>query len=142
MPRSRRKRPRRAYRWSYLTYAGAALLTAVLVVWTAHPSASWLGTPRAARYVAAGYELSRNMRWEEALGELNRAVRADPRNAEAHYLRGIVLNRMGRVTEAIEELEGAVNLEPNRVEAYLQLARLYEQKGMYDQALASAMEAR
>jgi tetratricopeptide (TPR) repeat protein len=44
--------------------------------------------------------------------------------------------------QAVEELEGVVNLDPQNATAYAYLARLYQSQGLFDQALASALQAK
>lgn len=46
----------------------------------------------------------------EALAAFDAAVKADPRDAEAHFFRGAALNRLGRHSHALEALDQAVRL--------------------------------
>ena len=39
-------------------------------------------------------------------------------------------------------MEGVINLDPSNATAYATLARLYQSKGMFDQALAAALETK
>jgi len=102
----------------------------LLVAWLAVPAASWLVRPSAGRLITEGAELSRQSRWPEAISVLDRAAAAAPRNAEAHFLKGVVLERLRRPAEAADELEAAVLLDASRADAYFLLARLYEKAGV------------
>lgn len=68
----------------------------------------------------------------KAIEELNRAIKLDPKHADAYHVKGLVLVRLGRVQEAIGSYTKAIELEPtpqhynNRGVAYLRLKRYAE----------------
>ena len=117
------------------------MLGAVGLGWLVRPVSAYLRNADAGRLVELGYTEYLEKRWPTALALLSEAESANPRNAEAHFLRGVIFSRIGRSNDAIEELEAAVQLDSARGEAYTMLARLYEHRGKYDQALSNAMEA-
>ena len=75
--------------------------------------------------VAAGAFFARGMikestlgRHEEAISDLNEAIRLMPNYAEAYMLRGVSKTNLGRYEEAISDLNEAIRLMPNYAEAY------------------------
>lgn len=76
---------------------------------------------------------------------LDQAVTLLPRDAEAHYLRGMVLTRDGEITAAIGDLERALSLEPAHTEAKYNLALALRRSGEVERSqalLAEVQEAR
>src|SRR5580658_8249711 len=65
-----------------------------------------------------------------------------PSDVKVHQLLGRIYKDGKRTDEAIAELEGVANLDPHNANAFATLARLYQSKGLFDQSLASALEAR
>jgi tetratricopeptide (TPR) repeat protein len=65
-----------------------------------------------------------------------------PSDVKVHQLLGRIYKDGKRTDEATAELEGVVNLDPHNANAFATLARLYQSKGLFDQALASALEAK
>jgi tetratricopeptide (TPR) repeat protein/mono/diheme cytochrome c family protein len=63
------------------------------------------------------------------------AIHIDPRNPEAHHLRGTALIVVGRSTEAIAEFRLALALKPDYGQARLDLARALARSSQFDQAL-------
>jgi Flp pilus assembly protein TadD len=62
--------------------------------------------------------------WDEALTHLDKALEANPDNAEAHYFRGVALKFLGKDDEAQKALEHALKLNSGLVEAHLHLGDL------------------
>jgi len=75
-------------------------------------------------------------RLDEALGELNRALRLDPRSAVRHVNLGNALYYARRYDEAAVELRMAKSLDPNYFMAAVWLGLLYAQTGKHDLALS------
>ena len=75
-------------------------------------------------------------RLDEALGELNRALRLDPRSAVRHVNLGNALYYARRYDEAAVELRMAKSLDPNYFMAAVWLGLLYAQTGEHDLALS------
>ncbi len=69
-----------------------------------------------------------------ALECFDRAVTADPLNAQAHYNRGLALRQSYRLDEAAAEYMEAIRLTPDYVEAHNNLGFLREREGKFDEA--------
>jgi len=81
-------------------------------------------------------------RYDEAIAEMNEAVRLEPNNAGAHgsLARAYWIGK-GMVEEAIVELEHAVSINPQAGYSYLQLVFLHTLVGNYTRAEAAAKHA-
>lgn len=84
-------------------------------------------------------------RWNEALADLDQALKLNPAHAPAHYNRGNTLQAQGRWQEALAAYDQALALQPdfaaahsNRADVLRELARLDEALAGYQQALARA----
>ena len=81
-------------------------------------------------------------RYDEAIAEMNEAVRLEPNNAGAHgsLARAYWIGK-GMIEEAIVELEHAVAINPQAGYSYLQLVFLHTLVGNYTRAEAAAKPA-
>lgn len=81
-------------------------------------------------------------RYDEAIAEMNEAVRLEPNNAGAHgsLARAYWIGK-GMVEEAIIELDHAVSINPQAGYSYLQLVFLHTLIGNYTRAEAAAEHA-
>lgn len=73
-------------------------------------------------------------RYEDALLELNKAIRMVPGNAKYRYQAGIALQESGKPRNAIMQIKKAVKLEPNNVLYRRELSRLLRLAGHYKAA--------
>jgi Flp pilus assembly protein TadD len=64
-------------------------------------------------------------RYDEALVELETALKLNPKNAEAHCYKGICAATKGSQGVARHELEKALSLDPNLTDAHFNLAVLF-----------------
>jgi predicted negative regulator of RcsB-dependent stress response/mono/diheme cytochrome c family protein len=71
----------------------------------------------------------------DAENAAEQAIRIDPRNPEAHNLRGNALIVVGRSSEAIAEFRLALALKPDFGQARLNLARALAKSSQFDQAV-------
>lgn len=74
-------------------------------------------------YVSRGRLLARQLRFDEALGELQRAIAFNPGSAAAHESAAVVLLNFERHDEAVREARRAVELDPVSISARSALAR-------------------
>jgi tetratricopeptide (TPR) repeat protein len=70
-----------------------------------------------------------------------RVLAADPANAEAWHLLGIVAQQSGRLTEAIEHLRRAISLQPDVPLYHANVGEMCRLAGRIDDAIASARRA-
>jgi tetratricopeptide (TPR) repeat protein len=94
-----------------------------------------LGTP--------GYRLHKTLadalfaleKYEEALPELESALRLQPGVPEHYYQLGTTLDRLGRFEEAVKAFEVAIQLGPNEVAYHQSLGFTLESMGRRSQAI-------
>lgn len=77
----------------------------------------------------------RNFRHDEAVADLQRAVRLDPKLSEAHYLLGLVYGHTGLLDEAVAALRTASALDPSATTPLVDEASVHLWKGDYQQAM-------
>jgi tetratricopeptide (TPR) repeat protein len=76
-----------------------------------------------------------------ALVEFEKGLRAWPNNASARFLAGIAARDLGDWERAISELRESVRANNAETDAALELARIYYERGQYQEALAFAQQA-
>jgi superkiller protein 3 len=81
-------------------------------------------------------ELVEAHRWEEALTELDVAVRINPDNAAWHVSRGRLLDELRRYSEAIDAYRDALMLEAGNIECLTALGIDFARVGDYAQSLS------
>jgi tetratricopeptide (TPR) repeat protein len=75
-------------------------------------------------------------RIDEAIAEYELVLATEPENARGHYGLGkIYYTEKDLYHEAVAELQRAITLEPRLLEAHLTLGDLYEEKGLYQEAI-------
>jgi len=67
-------------------------------------------------------------------------VRAEPKNADAHYLLGIALAQQKRMAEARKAFQQAIALEPGRADAHFEMAATFMATRDYSRAIHWAQE--
>ena len=75
-------------------------------------------------------------RLQEAVACFQEASAVDPRNAEAHFKKGIAWERMNRLELALGAYEEALKLNPKRAAAQVYKARVLQGLHRYDEALS------
>lgn len=75
-------------------------------------------------------------RQNDALADLDRAIKLSPRAANAYYARGLVLNALGNAAGALNDFNQVLLLKPDYAEALLARAALYSAAGNKTSALA------
>jgi len=85
--------------------------------------------------------MSRHDALHQAGRECNKALDADPRVVEAHYLLGTVYKEEGRLDLAIQAFSGAIHLDPHYVRAFNMLAAVQVQKGNLAEATENYKQA-
>lgn len=85
-------------------------------------------------------QLSEQGNQAAALDRVNSYLSANPKNAEALFMRGVILVELGKRDEAIKSFTELTEKYPNLPEPYNNLAVLYADQGQYDKA-RKALEA-
>ncbi|MBI3326106.1 MAG: tetratricopeptide repeat protein [Nitrospinae bacterium] len=112
------------------------LLLMCSTVWIApQRSVTWAQAPTEATvYVDRGVLAYDAKRFDEALKEVQEALRLDPQNVEALYYQGLVYVALNRTAEAQAAWEKAIALRPADVDVAFQLGTLYFSQEQYDKA--------
>ena len=76
-------------------------------------------------------------RLPEARAHFDRSLARNDRDAKTYYHRGRLFGRLGDLESATDDLVKATLLVPHYLAAYYDLARLYAQREMADEALAA-----
>jgi tetratricopeptide (TPR) repeat protein len=80
-------------------------------------------------------------RYQEAIEDLNKALRIRPDFDAAYNNRGIVYVDLGRYQEAIEDLGQVIRIRPDYAEAYNNLGAVYGQLGRWQEAVKVCVQA-
>jgi len=85
--------------------------------------------------------MSKSQALKAAGKECNKALDADPRVVEAHYLLGTVYKEEGRLDLATQAFGGAIRLDPHYIRAYTMLAAVQIAKGSMPEAIEEYKQA-
>jgi Flp pilus assembly protein TadD len=75
--------------------------------------------------VVRGRDLITAQKYAEAIPVLEKAVAAEPKNADANYYLGLAYDQSGKKTEAEAKYKAALELKPSLLEAAQNLASIY-----------------
>jgi tetratricopeptide (TPR) repeat protein len=92
-------------------------------------------TPEAKDLLRLGHRHYRNKNFQEALNAYEKAVVAEPGNAEARYWRGRALLNTGQFDDAAEDFKTVIRLKPEFPEAYDNLGWLSARRGDYGEGI-------
>src|SRR3954467_1620246 len=98
--------------------------------------------PSRVDHMALGQAFFKDGAFERACDELELAVTQAPRNLEAQALLGLSFAKRDMPDPAIAHLEAPAANNLPRVDVYAALARMYQKKKMYGEALAAAVKAK
>jgi tetratricopeptide (TPR) repeat protein len=82
-------------------------------------------------------KLFKQRNYAEALEKIETAVAANPRDARARFLKGLILTEQGKPADAIKVFTSLTEDYPELPEPYNNLAVLYASQGQYDKARKS-----
>jgi lipoprotein NlpI len=88
-----------------------------------------------------GVQLLSEGRQRDAIAAFNKAIRLNPRSAEAYHGRGMAYNETGQNDKALKDYDAALALSPQYIEAYFNRANAYSDLGQYERALKDYDEA-
>jgi len=89
-----------------------------------------------AHYWYAFSVLTRLGRFEEAIAEMNRALEFDPFSLIINTNLGWIFYYAHRYDDALEQCRKVLDLDSNFASAHVRMVQAYEQKGMFDDAIA------
>jgi tetratricopeptide (TPR) repeat protein len=102
--------------------------------------------PAAAQNVQAlvdrGIENSQKGNYDQALQDLDQALKAKPKDAAILTFRGVVYYAKGQADRAIQDFDEAIQADPKFGRAYYQRGMVQETKGLYDHALKDLQQAK
>ena len=93
--------------------------------------------PGPSRLFRQAVERHRSGRLDEAEAIYRRLLAADPDDAEAHHMLGLVAAQTGRIDEAERHLEAAIARRPDHPEAHNNLGNLRQLQGRLEEAVAA-----
>jgi len=116
--------PRTVWRRALLLFCAAAFFGAA----SAQPESADL--QEATKLLKAGQR-------DQALERVNKALAANPRDAQARFMKGLILTEQGKHAEAVDIFTKLTQDYPNLPEPYNNLAVIYASQGQYDKARAA-----
>jgi tetratricopeptide (TPR) repeat protein len=85
--------------------------------------------------------IRRGDNWNQAIADLEEALRLDPKNVEALSLHGVLTFNRSDPARALAEMNDAIRLDPKSAVARNSIGFFHNAKGDYDRALAEINEA-
>jgi Tfp pilus assembly protein PilF len=84
----------------------------------------------AKKHVDLALEYFEGQKMEEALNELQKAIRLDPDNADAHFYLGGFYHAVNALTTAIEEYQEVLRINPDYPRIHTTLGNVYYERGL------------
>jgi len=91
--------------------------------------------------VKTAHSQMKEERWEEAMVELEAALKLDPNSLPAHLAVATVKFRQKQFAVALDHLRDVLRLDPVHLRAHLRCSQIYLAGGDYDKALTAAEDA-
>jgi tetratricopeptide (TPR) repeat protein len=88
-----------------------------------------------------GYRLHREHQWEAAIAQLDEAIRLNPKNTKAYFLRAEARDNNAQPYLAIADYSQVIYHDPDSAAAYLSRGKLYRSRGFADKALHDLTQA-
>jgi len=79
--------------------------------------------------------------FEQAVGELIKAIRYHPKYAEAYYNRGIANRHLGQLNQAVADYTKAIELRPDFAAAFTNRGIIYSKLGQLNEAISDYTKA-
>jgi len=98
-------------------------------------------TREVGRHVEEGYKLHGAARYDEAITDCGEALKLDPKNANAHNVRGLAWYGKREYDKAIADYGDALKLDPKNAQFYSNRGLAWYGKREYDKAIADCGEA-
>jgi tetratricopeptide (TPR) repeat protein len=85
-------------------------------------------------YKAAMIKLVSN-RYQEAVNDFDRAIKANPKMIDAYFNRGIAYEKLGKTENAVRDYTKVIKLDAGMNEAYINRGLLYRKQKKFDAAI-------
>ncbi|MCH6236130.1 tetratricopeptide repeat protein [Cognataquiflexum rubidum] len=95
----------------------------------------------ASSYKQRGYHRLKASKWEEALGDFEKALETDQDDIETMLYKAYVLEKLGLVDKSLAEYENVIALDPLESSAHFEKGNIHYKTKMYDLAMASYLLA-
>ena len=92
-------------------------------------------------YLSRGKSYLKNGRVDEAIVDLNNAVRLTPENAVAYFARGNAYYLKGQLNQAVSDYDKAIELNPKYTNAYFSRGYYYQAAGEHGKAISDYSRA-
>ena len=119
--------------------AEAATIVALEARWTIAVEAAQPLSPSQALTIAA--QKRRHGFLADAEDLARQAAAAEPDNAEAAHMRGLIAHQSGKLSEAIEHLHRAIAINPSVAVYHANIGEMYRLAGKIDEAIAAGRRA-
>lgn len=125
----------------------SAIVAAILVTGLALAAVACSGSSPATEHYNRAVELQDGEKWEDAIAELDQAIKLDPEFSVAYILRGNAYFSLEQYERAIADYDKAIELDPdsalaygNRGSAYAAVGQMAQAKADYEKALPLASD--
>jgi len=107
--------------------------------WKAGTRQEWLASAEGLYFTGLVYLWIED--YEKALSYFEKAVKKNPRYADAYFEIGYCNGQLGRYTEEIEAYKQAIRIKPDYAEAHFGLGAVYGQLGRYTEEIEANKQA-
>jgi lipoprotein NlpI len=119
---------------------GARVLVSVLLMLGVTVNTEVWGDEASEAY-DKGIQFLSEGRQRDAITAFDKAIRLNPRSAEAYQGRGMAYNETGKNEQALKDYDAALALNPQYAEAYFNRGNVYSDLGQHERALKDYDEA-
>ena len=93
------------------------------------------GAASATEALAKARELHEARKFQEAVNQLDEAIRLDPKSAEAYFLRGAAYVELNKHDRPLDDFTEAIRLKPDYAQAYYLRGKVYSQLERHNEAI-------
>src|SRR3954447_631026 len=93
------------------------------------------------QFAKEGIEAAKKKEWDKAVGLFQKAVKADPKEADNYNNLGLAYKGAGKMDEAVKAFSDAIEAEPSNSAAYVNRGVIYTTQQKNEQAIADLDKA-